>query len=96
MHAATSKVENSAQGSSCQLKFSGKITDTQPHHQGFDSSRKWQKSLTNHRCLSQQTKNDYMSSDEGKSAASFCWQVTALVPAMFCNFYVVKKSQNCQ
>jgi hypothetical protein len=28
--------------------------------------------------------------NEGKSAASFCRQVAALVPAMFCNFYLVK------
>jgi hypothetical protein len=27
---------------------------------------------------------------EGKSAASFCHQVAALVPAMFCKFYLVK------
>ncbi len=26
----------------------------------------------------------------GKSVASFCHQVAALVPAMFCNFYVAK------
>jgi len=29
-------------------------------------------------------------SNEGKSAASFCRQVAALVPDMFCNFYLVK------
>jgi hypothetical protein len=34
--------------------------------------------------------------NEGKSAASFCLQVTARVPDMFCNFYLVKKSQNSQ
>jgi hypothetical protein len=28
---------------------------------------------------------------EGKSAASFCHQVSELVPAMFNNFYLVKK-----
>jgi hypothetical protein len=28
--------------------------------------------------------------NEGKSAASFCHQVAALVPDMFCNFYLVK------
>jgi hypothetical protein len=28
--------------------------------------------------------------NEGKSAASFCRQVAALVPEEFCNFYVVK------
>jgi hypothetical protein len=28
--------------------------------------------------------------NEGKSAASFCHQVAALVPAMLCNFYLVK------
>jgi hypothetical protein len=28
--------------------------------------------------------------NEGKSAASFCHQVAALVPDMFCNFYFVK------
>ncbi len=28
--------------------------------------------------------------DEGISAASFCPQEAALVPAMFCNFYLVK------
>ncbi len=28
--------------------------------------------------------------NEGKSAASFCCQVAALVPDMFCNFYFVK------
>jgi hypothetical protein len=27
---------------------------------------------------------------EGKLAASFCHQVAALVPPMFCNFYLVK------
>ncbi len=27
---------------------------------------------------------------EGKSAPSFCHQVAALVPAMFCNLYLVK------
>jgi hypothetical protein len=33
----------------------------------------------------------YLSSfNEGKSAASFCRQMAALVPAMFCNFYLVK------
>jgi hypothetical protein len=31
----------------------------------------------------------------GKSAACFCCQVAALVPDMFCNIYLVKKSQNC-
>jgi hypothetical protein len=30
------------------------------------------------------------SRNEGKSAASFCRQVAALVQDMFCNFYVVK------
>ncbi len=29
-------------------------------------------------------------SNEGKSAASFCSQVAALVPDMFCNFYLLK------
>jgi hypothetical protein len=28
--------------------------------------------------------------NEGISAASFCHQVAALVPDMFCNFYLVK------
>jgi hypothetical protein len=28
--------------------------------------------------------------NEGKSAASFCRQVAASVPDMFCNFYLVK------
>jgi hypothetical protein len=28
--------------------------------------------------------------DEGISAASFCHQAAALVPDMFCNFYLVK------
>jgi hypothetical protein len=28
--------------------------------------------------------------NEGKSAASFCRQVAALVPDMFCNFYILK------
>jgi len=28
--------------------------------------------------------------NEGKSAASFCFQVAAWVPNMFCNFYKVK------
>jgi hypothetical protein len=28
--------------------------------------------------------------NEGKTAASFCHQVTALVPDMLCNFYLVK------
>ncbi len=28
--------------------------------------------------------------NEGKSAASFCCQVAALVPDMFCNFYLAK------
>ncbi len=28
--------------------------------------------------------------NEGKSAASFCCQVAALVPDMFCNFYSAK------
>jgi len=28
--------------------------------------------------------------NEGKSAASFCHQVAALVSAMFCNFYLAK------
>jgi hypothetical protein len=28
--------------------------------------------------------------NDGKSAASFCHQVAALVPDMFCNFYLVK------
>jgi hypothetical protein len=28
--------------------------------------------------------------NEGISAASFCRQVAALVPEMFCNFYLVK------
>ncbi len=28
--------------------------------------------------------------NEGKSAASFCHQVAAWVPYMFCNFYFVK------
>jgi hypothetical protein len=28
--------------------------------------------------------------NEGKSAASFCPQVAALVPAMLCNFYLGK------
>ncbi len=32
-------------------------------------------------------------SNEGKSAASFCHQVAALVPAMFCNFYIVKNNK---
>jgi hypothetical protein len=31
--------------------------------------------------------------NEGKSAASFCLQVAALVPAMFCNFYLVKNHE---
>ncbi len=31
-----------------------------------------------------------MKANEGKSSASFCRQVAALVPAMFCNFYIVK------
>jgi hypothetical protein len=31
-----------------------------------------------------------MQTNEGKSAASFCHQVAALVPDMFCNFYLVK------
>ncbi len=31
-----------------------------------------------------------MTSNEGKSAASFCRQVAALVPVKFCNFYFVK------
>jgi hypothetical protein len=33
--------------------------------------------------------------DEGKAAASFRLQVEALVPDMFCNFCLAKKSQNC-
>ncbi len=28
--------------------------------------------------------------NEGESAVSFCWQVAALFPDMFCNFYLVK------
>jgi hypothetical protein len=28
--------------------------------------------------------------NEGKSAASFCCQVAAWLPDMFCNFYIVK------
>jgi len=31
---------------------------------------------------------------EGKSAASFCCQVAALVPDMFYNFYFVKNHKN--
>jgi hypothetical protein len=31
--------------------------------------------------------------NEGKSAASFCHQLAALVPDMYCNFYLVK---NCK
>jgi hypothetical protein len=31
--------------------------------------------------------------NERKSAASFCRQVATLVPAMFCNFYLVKNPQ---
>jgi hypothetical protein len=30
---------------------------------------------------------------EGKSAASFCHQVAAWVPDMFCNFYIAKNHQ---
>ncbi len=30
---------------------------------------------------------------EGKSAASFCLQVAALVPDMFCNFYFAKNQK---
>jgi hypothetical protein len=33
------------------------------------------------------------SDNGGKSAAIFCHQVAALVPALFCNFYFVK---NCK
>jgi hypothetical protein len=32
----------------------------------------------------------FASANEGKSAASYCQQVAALVPDMFCNFYIVK------
>jgi hypothetical protein len=32
--------------------------------------------------------------NEGISAASFCCQVAALVPDMFCNFYIVKNHKN--
>jgi hypothetical protein len=35
-------------------------------------------------------KNKIVVPNEGKSAASFCCQVAALVPDMFCNFYLVK------
>jgi hypothetical protein len=31
--------------------------------------------------------------DEGKSAGSFCRQVAAWVPDMFCNFYLVKNDK---
>jgi len=31
--------------------------------------------------------------NEGESAASFCRQVTAWVPDMFCNFYLVKNHE---
>jgi hypothetical protein len=31
--------------------------------------------------------------NEGKSAASFCCQVAALVPDMFCNFYFAKNQK---
>jgi hypothetical protein len=33
---------------------------------------------------------DSVSLNEGKSVASFCRQVAASVPDMFCNFYLVK------
>jgi hypothetical protein len=33
-----------------------------------------------------------MLSNEGKSAASFCRQVAAWFPDMFCNFYLVKNN----
>jgi hypothetical protein len=32
--------------------------------------------------------------NEGISAASFCHQVAALVPDMFCNFYLAKYHKN--
>jgi hypothetical protein len=32
--------------------------------------------------------------DEGISAASFCRKVAALIPHMFCNFYLVKNHKN--
>jgi len=32
----------------------------------------------------------FASTNEGKSAASFCQQVAALVPDMFCNLHLVK------
>jgi hypothetical protein len=32
-------------------------------------------------------------SNEGKSVASFCHHVAALVPAMFCIFYIVKNNK---
>jgi hypothetical protein len=35
----------------------------------------------------------YFSCNEGKSAASFCHQVAASVPDMFCNFYLVKNKE---
>ncbi len=35
-------------------------------------------------------RNTYLSCKEGKSVASFCHQVAAWVPDMFCNFYFVK------
>jgi hypothetical protein len=38
-------------------------------------------------------KVDFSPTNEGKSASSFCRQVAALVPDMFCSFYSVK---NCK
>ncbi len=34
--------------------------------------------------------SEFIYSNVGKSAASFCCQVAALVRDMFCNFYLVK------
>jgi hypothetical protein len=36
------------------------------------------------------TQGLFFATNEWKSAASFCRQVAALVPAVFCNFYFVK------
>jgi hypothetical protein len=34
--------------------------------------------------------------NEGKSAVSFCHQVAAWVPNMFCNFYFVKRHKSAK
>jgi hypothetical protein len=38
--------------------------------------------------------NSLAEQNEGISAASFCHQVAASVPNMFCNFYFVKNHKN--